>query len=319
MLALPWIRGVIGHCALHRENIPVQSALLVSGGSMSSPTINIGQGSGDTSLETIMNLVRALVNDSQAGETGTPGEGQIITDNPAVSPFTQPFLNSAIREVYRELRNAGQPTLIKDNVQVLGLTPLVSPTLGAGAPDPAVQVSLGFEGYFNGLELNADLKLPSDVITLERVWERQTSSSGSYIPMDQPQFGLPSLLQGARFQVWEWREDKIWMIGATQTNDLRLRYWAALPQFFSSTLDFASTFVPIIDCTDAVAYKTAAKYAASLGAPGAAALVDMAKEQMFQLKMQHVRRSQSINYERIPYGSYGNGGSTTGAYNIGWQ
>ena len=59
---------------------------------MSSPTINVNQSTSYTSLETIMNLVRSLVNDTQAGATGTPGEGQILTDNPAISPFTQPFL-----------------------------------------------------------------------------------------------------------------------------------------------------------------------------------------------------------------------------------
>jgi hypothetical protein len=59
---------------------------------MGSPTINLPQATGDTSLETIMNLVRSLVNDTQAGATDTPGEGQILTDNPAISPFTQPFL-----------------------------------------------------------------------------------------------------------------------------------------------------------------------------------------------------------------------------------
>ena len=61
---------------------------------MSSPSININNGSSSAypSLEDIMNLVRALVNDSQAGATGDPGEGQILTDNPSISPFTQPFL-----------------------------------------------------------------------------------------------------------------------------------------------------------------------------------------------------------------------------------
>lgn len=59
---------------------------------MGSPTINVNQGSTGTSLLNIMNLVRALVNDSQAGATDTPGEGQILTDDPSISPFTLPFL-----------------------------------------------------------------------------------------------------------------------------------------------------------------------------------------------------------------------------------
>jgi hypothetical protein len=41
---------------------------------MSSPTINSNLSSnGDTSLLNVCNLVRALINDSQAGATGTPG------------------------------------------------------------------------------------------------------------------------------------------------------------------------------------------------------------------------------------------------------
>ncbi|MGD0844307.1 MAG: hypothetical protein ABSA06_08070, partial [Geobacteraceae bacterium] len=78
---------------------------------MSSPTLNVGQAT--TSLETIMNLVRAIVNDSQAGVNGVPGEGQIVTDSPTISPFVLPMLNSSIRKLYRVLRNCGDPVLIK--------------------------------------------------------------------------------------------------------------------------------------------------------------------------------------------------------------
>jgi hypothetical protein len=108
------------------------------------------------------------------------------------------------------------------------------------------------------------------------------------------------------------------MVGSTQTNDLRLRYWCALPQFFSSTLDFNTTYVPIIDCVDAVAYKTAVKYATMLGSPGLNDLKLEAVEQMRQLKLQHVRRSQSIEYFRVPYGDSG-GSDASGPYNLTWQ
>lgn len=283
---------------------------------MSSPTINVGPG--DTSLETIMNLVRALVNDSQAGATGTPGEGQILTDNAMISPFTQPFLNSSIRELYRELRNVGQPTLIKDNVIIEGLTPINSPRYGLAQPDPAVQTYLGFTGYFDGLQLNTNISLPSDVITVERVWERENSTTNRFVPMTQPQFGLPSVFQGQMYGLWEWRNDNIWMVGALSTRDLRLRYWCSLPQFFSPTLDFAATYVPIIDCTDAVAYKTAVKYATMLASPNLKDLKEDAKEQMFQLKQQHVRRAQGVEYHRIPFANH-NGSGFFGGTNFGWQ
>ena len=286
---------------------------------MSSPTINTSQTYGNTSLLTIMNLARSLVNDTQAGATDTPGEGQIFTDDPLISPFTLPFLNSAIRELYRELRNCGDPTLIRDNVIVSGLTPVFSPSQGtAGQPDPAVQVQLTFDGYFDGNTINNLLVLPEDVIYPERMWERQSGTQNLFVPMVQSQFGLPSRYQMNTLADWEWRENKICMVGSLTTRDVRLRYWAALPQFFSPTLDFASTFVPILDCTDAVAYKTAVKYANMLGAPGKADLAAEAREQLFQLKNSVTRRAQSVDYQRIPYGSAG-GGSGQAQHFLSWQ
>lgn len=286
---------------------------------MSSPTINVQQGSGGTSLQNICNLIRALINDSQSGLTATPGEGQIFTDNPAVSPFVQPLLNSSIREMYRELRNVGDPTLVFDNIIVTGITPINSPTNGLGSYDPAVQVYLSFEGYFDGVSINNNLLLPEDVITMERIWERQTGTNDVFVPMTQPQFGLPSRYQGPRLLEWEWRNNKVWMCGSTQTNDLRLRYWGALPQFFSQTLDFNATFVPIIDCVDAVAYKTAAKYAAMLGSPTAEMYKQEAIEQMRQLKLSQIRRQQAVNYQRPVYGNDGNGHFGSGGYCCYWQ
>jgi hypothetical protein len=266
-----------------------------------------------------MNLVRSIVNDAQAGTTGTPGEGQIITDNTQISPFTQPFLNSAIREVYRELRCVGQPTLIKDNVIIPNCPVVNSPTYGLGMPDTAVQTYLGFNGFFDGLEIWPTPTLPGDVIVVERVWERQTGAGNNpFVPLTQSEFGIPSVLQGPKNKVWEWRNDSIWMPGTLTPVDMRLRYWCALPTFFGENVDFDSTYVPIIDCTDAVAYKTAFKYATMLGSPGAAGVGEESKRQMFYLKNQHVRRSQSVNYSRPPYHGGDHGVSNSG-FIVGWQ
>jgi hypothetical protein len=270
---------------------------------MSSPTISLPQGSQDTSLETIMNLVRALVNDSQAGATGTAGEGQIFTDNPEISPFTQPFLNSSIRELYRELRNVGQPTLIKDNVIISNLPVMNSPTQGLGVPDPAVQTFLSVNGYFDGVKFWPNLLLPTDLLYPEEVWERCSNTNNVFCCMTQAQFGLSPCYQCQVFGQWEWRNNNINFNGALEQRDIRLRYYASLPTFFSQTLNFSTTYVPILDCTDAVAYKTAVKYARMLGSPGLADLAAEAKEQMFQLKNANTRRSQGVNYERIPFGN----------------
>jgi hypothetical protein len=258
------------------------------------------------------------VNDTQAGATDTPGEGQIFTNNPLISPFTQPFLNSSIRELYRELRNVGQPTLIKDNIILIGLPPINSPVNGLAQADPAVQTYLSVGGYFDGVSLWPNLTLPEDLLYPERVWERQTDSNDVFLPMTQVTFGLPSRAQVWCLNEWEWRNDNINFLGALQERDIRLRYYAALPQFFSETLDFTSTYVPIMDCTDAVAYKTAVKYARMLGSPGLTDLAAEAAQQMFQLKNANTRRSQSVNYERIPFGN-SDGDYNNGYYTMGWQ
>jgi len=66
---------------------------------LSSPTINVnpstGGGFSDTSFLTIMNLARSLVNDTQAGINGVPGEGQVLTNSPTVSH--SPFRSSIQR------------------------------------------------------------------------------------------------------------------------------------------------------------------------------------------------------------------------------
>jgi hypothetical protein len=270
---------------------------------MSSPTINIPQATGSTSLATIMDLVRSLVNDTQAGATSTPGEGQIFTNNPAISPFTQPFLNSSIREVYRELRNVGEPVLIKDNVILINLPIINSPTQGLGQSDPAVQTVLSSQGYFDGVTIWPSFVLPSDMLYPTKLWERQTGTNDPFRNMDAPSGGLESAMQGPRLRQWEWRNSNLNFRGATQGVDIRMRYYCSLPQFFSQTLDFSSTFVPIPDCTDAVAYLTAVKYARMLGSPGLADLLAESKNQLFQLKNANIRRMQNEDFSRIPFGN----------------
>ena len=270
---------------------------------MSSPTFNLPQASGSTSLATIMDLVRSLVNDTQAGVTSTPGEGQIFTNNPSISPFTQPFLNSSIREVYRMLRNNGDPVLIKDNVIIQNLPIVNSPTNGLGGPDPTVQTILSTAGYFDGVQVWPNFQLPGDVLYPTQLWERQTGTNNPFTKMNPVSDGLSPRYQTPTLIDWEWRNNNINFNGATGNRDIRLRYYCSLPQFFSPTLDFDSTYVPILDCTDCVAYMTAVKYARMLGSPGLADLLAESKEQIFQLKNANVRRMQHTDYARQPFGN----------------
>jgi len=61
-------------------------------------------------------------------------------------------MNSAIRALYRELRNVNDPALIYDNYIIPGVTP-VNGANGPGVPDPAMQVYVGQDGYFGHTDL----------------------------------------------------------------------------------------------------------------------------------------------------------------------
>lgn len=269
---------------------------------------------GFPSLETVMNLVRVYLNDWQAGATNTPGEGQITTDNPTISPQTLPSINSAIRELYRELRNVGAPSLIRDNVLI---------NLPANAVNgPQVQTYLAFNGYFDGVTLQPSPTLPADLMYPQFLWEQQTGSSLPFIPMQQPQDGLPSPFnQTTVLGCWEWRGgatitpgtgggDALWFVGSVNPVTIRIRYQAALTQFVTP-VSFPSTYIPIMDCEEAVAYKTAAKINAAIGGPADTQdLMASAMEAVRQLKLEQIRRQQTVTYSRVEY-MEGNGGSYT--------
>lgn len=253
----------------------------------------------------IMNLVRAIVNDSFSGATATPGEGQIFTDNSTITPAALPLLNSAIRKVYRKVRTTGQPALIQDNYLSIGLTPVNGP-LGPSVPDPTIQVRLGFDGYDNGSgTVNPSFTLPSDLFAPIKLWERLSESEETFNIMNQKIAGLEPRNQRRSFTDWEWRNNNIYMNGSIETRDLRIRYRCFLPQFFNPNMDFSSVQIAIPDCDDAVALYTVIPLARSLGAPlqTIMELENSAKEEIFDLRNEWTRFLQQAKIKRQQFGN----------------
>lgn len=256
------------------------------------------------SLETVLNTVRALFNDSFAGATATPGEGQILTDQVPSTTTNNPYvlncLNSAIRELYRRLRLHGSPTLIQDNYVLTGL-PVIDGANGAGSPDPATQTYLNYAEYFDGTSAHTSLKLPADLLMPFRLWERESTTNDTFIPMTRAVDGLDPIDQVDRLVEWEWRNDVIYFHGATIPRDIRIRYQGVFPQFFTASLNFSTTYIPIMDCEDAVAYLTAKRIAVGLAPAALQALTIEAEAQVAQLKNEQVRNMQSQNFRRPAY------------------
>lgn len=270
-----------------------------------------------------MILARSMVNDTFPGATATPGEGQILTNSSTISPFTIPFVNSAIRRVYRKLGNSGVATLIQDNYILTNLAPIDGAN-GVGISDPAAQVAITFSGYFDGTTLWNTQVLPPNTLSVLKMWERTTGTNNPFVEMTQSLFGLPSRQQVTYLGDWEWRGgsvtvggssvfgDGVYMVGCVLATDVRMRLSVSLPaQVSGSGSDFSTLQIPVLDCVDAVAAYIAAFYTAARGEDDpdvlgrSQILLKMGDEYTAELINRQIRQKQSVPYERSPYGSSG--------------
>jgi hypothetical protein len=259
-------------------------------------------------IQQVTNLVRSWVQDDMMGLTGTIGEGQIFVDNTAVSLTMMNCFGASLRIMCRKLRTTAGPMLIYDNVLVLGLPPLVSPTQGAAAPDPGLQVFLGYAGYFNGQTMNSQWVLPGNCLLVERVWERVNESNDDFRPMDQPAQGLYSRYQDVYNLYWEWRNDAIWMPGSIETMDLRLRYQGMLPTLWNPGVNVTTTYIPINDCVETLAGLTIQQIALRQGAQVTPMAKMWADGQVADFENELIKRDQGMPYPVTPFNGDDRGG-----------
>src|SRR5208283_1883812 len=107
-------------------------------------------------------------------------------------------------------------------------------------------------------------QLPSDCLMPHMLWERATpNTTDTFVPMEKFMSGggMLNLQPSSYLRLWEWREDKINLIGATQSITVRVRYEKVLP-----ILTLGTDPVQIRSATDALGYATAALAARSRGA-----------------------------------------------------
>lgn len=258
------------------------------------------------SIAETMDLVRSLVLDTQAGATGTPGEGRTFTND---APFTKPFLNQALRELQRKLENNNVGTFTVDNWILPGITPV--PVV-----DPGLSAYISYTGYFDGTNQNQNPILPGNLLTVLDVWERPTGSTLQFCQMTQCD-PLPSLLQCPFNSYWAYYTDQLNFPGSTQLLDFRLRYKAAvLAPINAAPADFATTFIQCIDSQDAIAYTMAYNYQNARGGGAGAQLTQDKNEAVRQMINRQVRAQQTGDFSRQPFGNSDN--DFTGGNQQGW-
>ena len=202
--------------------------------------------------------------------------GVVFTDT-----VLMPFLNSAYRALQRELAENGVTVLMAQVDINLPLDPV-----SGLAPNPP-QIS----------DVTSP-QLPVDLLAPHALWEIATNSTDIFIPMEKITGGMPNLQASPYLRIWEWREDRINLIGATQPITVRLRYEKALP-----ALVLGTDPVQIRSATDPLAYAVAAMAARSRGARALAAdmqaAAQMATEKLIE---RYVRPEQAKARRRRPYG-----------------
>jgi hypothetical protein len=213
--------------------------------------------------EDALNLARSLANDAA---------GAVFSD-----AVLLPFLNSAYRALQRELAESGVSVLVSQADLDLPLTNGVTNNVISDVTTP---------------------QLPTDLLAPHQLFEQTTGSSDIFTPMEKITGGLPNFQPGARLRMWEWREDAIQLVGATQETTVRIRYEKSLPAIVLGTdpLQIRSSIDPL-------AYAVAAMAARSRGAQALAAdMFALAENAAEKLIERYVRPEQFKGRRRKPYG-----------------
>jgi hypothetical protein len=242
------------------------------------------------SAEYVLQLMRSLGND--AAQTLA---GNLLADN---QPYVVPILNSGYRHLQRKLVARGYQTL-KERIILSSVLPIAD-------LDPGVQVSIGYTGYFDGVNNHNSPALPANLLMPMKLRERQTGSDLPYNPMFIARDGLPSRPQGIWLRDWIWQNDQIVMCGATQENDIELQYAAFLPDL---VLLPTPSLVLILRSENALGYYTLAKWAESRGSPLAGSFFARGDESLKDIMMAEGLYKQRGNTRRRGY---------TGRAHSGW-
>lgn len=240
--------------------------------------------------EDVLNRTRVILNDSEVAG------GDVLTD---LAPFTFVLLNLAFESIQQELMTVGDETFnIEAWLTGLPAMPVIDPEGRLIISDTGTRII--YPNGSNGSTTSSPT-LPTDLLVPLTLWERQngtTNSTGR--PMRQPNNGLLSLPQGTYLCDWEWMSDGLRFRGATQSQDVKIKYQKRLTQLSAPTDP-----VPIRGCINTAAYRAAEAFAESRGGLESPNYKVTADEEIFALKQQIARRKQRKQVRRQPYSGRG--------------
>jgi len=252
-------------------------------------------------VSTILNTVKTRLNSLNGAAA------DVLISN---QPYMQQVFNTAYRKLQMFLANFGYSKFTKETI----LTGLAAKT----SSDPAVQVSLDWNGYDNGTVVDTSIALPQDLIIPMFLWQRPTGSNAPFTQMVQWLDGMPNIQQTAWNQIWDWRNDTIYMVGANYPMDLRILFAYFLPDLAetgSPSTPWYEQQVPIVRCGDSLSAYVCAEIARARPdlEMDAAILTAEAEASAKLIYNRDARQKQRVNIRRLSRSgrldgnAYGNG------------
>ena len=173
-------------------------------------------------VEMVIQSARVRLNDAIQSING-----DILTDTAA---FTSQAINNAWRRLQEYLVDRGYSKFNEETI--------FTAVPAWGSADPGFFVSFNWANYINGAGPQAAPVLPQDLIAPLDLYERVSGSNSIFYPMDQVFNGLPTAnptggvtARDALNRLWEWRNETVYMPGATGQTDIRMRYAAYAADF----------------------------------------------------------------------------------------
>lgn len=173
--------------------------------------------------------------------------GQILTDDADFTPY---LVNLAYRKFQQFLISLEWVRFVTQNDIIPSVPPVAN-------EDTSLNVTLSWSGYNDGVTDFPAIVLPQDLIKPLHLAGRSSDAApnvNAFIDIDGPETGitrLPSIPRQDWNQFWVWDGDKIIMIGAKTTTDIRVDYLAFFPNFTTGPFPGTQT-VPILNCEDAL-------------------------------------------------------------------
>lgn len=201
-------------------------------------------------LETVANMARVRLNDAIVAIGG-----DIFTDTAA---FSLTAVNNGWRRLQEYLTNQGHEALNRE--VIFTAVPLCT------AADQGIRVWFDWTEYFDGTNPQTAPVYPQDMIAPLILQERVSGGTGNFTPMDRVMQGLPTAPRSTLNRLWEYRQERVYMPGATGLTDILMRYGAYLADFVApGTTAWNLQPVPIMRSADSFAWFIASEIARARG------------------------------------------------------